>query len=286
MSHMPQVFALSSTKGGVGKTTISANLGGILAGFGMRGLLIDTDNQNSLSKYYPIKHQAPHGLTRVMTRGGLITEDCISQTSIPGIDIIYSDAMQNNLQTWLTDREDRLLILRRAVRRSVDLAGYQFVIIDTQGAAGELQKTAAMAADAIISPIVPEVLSAAEFADGTLQLLESLNRLADFGPDFRSGDLYVLLSAFERTKNARAVADSIRHRFVGHRQVKGILETVIPHHAAYRAATSARLPVHQFDRRKGDNTPWEVMHRLAWELFPALKGTYIDDIEQSDAEGV
>jgi len=70
-----------------------------------------------------------------------------------------------------------------------------------------------MAADVILSPIKPDVLSAAEFADGTLRMMESLNSLSDFGADFRSGHLYVVISALERNNNARHVADQIRRSF-------------------------------------------------------------------------
>jgi chromosome partitioning related protein ParA len=48
------VISVISTKGGVGKTTLSANLGSILADFGYRVLLIDADIQPSLSKYFPL----------------------------------------------------------------------------------------------------------------------------------------------------------------------------------------------------------------------------------------
>lgn len=181
-----------------------------------------------------------------------------------------------NLQAWLRDREDRLLILRRAARRSVAVEPYHVIIIDTQGAVGELQKTAAMAADVILSPIKPDVLSASEFADGTLRMMESLNSLSDFGPDFRSGELHVVISALERINNARQVADQVRRSFAGDQQVKGILDTVIPHAAAYTAATTARVPVHHYDRRKTEKSSWDVIHRLAWELFPALNGMYVD----------
>lgn len=114
------------------------------------------------------------------------------------------------------------MILRLAVRRSAAVEKYHGIIIDTQGAAGELQKTAAMTADMILAPFKPDVLSAAEFADGTLRLMvESLNSLSDFGADFRSGELYVVISDLERNNNARQVADQIRWSFADHKQVKG-----------------------------------------------------------------
>ena len=39
-----------STKGGVGKTTLAANLGGLLRDIGLRVLLIDADVQPSLTR--------------------------------------------------------------------------------------------------------------------------------------------------------------------------------------------------------------------------------------------
>src|SRR5471032_3421628 len=134
---MPTIISIVSTKGGVGKTTTSANLAGILADFGMRVLVIDADVQPSLSKYFEITERAPQGLTAVIKRGGIVQEDCISRTAIPNLDIIYSDAPDGSLQTWLKDREDRLFILRRAMK-SPALEPYTVVVIDTQGAIGEL----------------------------------------------------------------------------------------------------------------------------------------------------
>ena len=70
------VFATVSTKGGVGKTTLTANLGALLADLGMRVLMIDADVQPSLTRYFPIARRAPHGLTEIVTQG-TIGEDCI-----------------------------------------------------------------------------------------------------------------------------------------------------------------------------------------------------------------
>ena len=43
-------IGIVSTKGGVGKTTLAANLGAILADFGWRVLLINTDPQACIVK--------------------------------------------------------------------------------------------------------------------------------------------------------------------------------------------------------------------------------------------
>ena len=47
-----KVAAVVSTKGGPGKTTVGANLGAFCADAGVRTLLIDLDNQPSLSSFY------------------------------------------------------------------------------------------------------------------------------------------------------------------------------------------------------------------------------------------
>lgn len=54
------------TKGGIGKTTIVANLGAILADMGFRVLIIDADPQASVSKYFKLHHKAPNGIVEFL----------------------------------------------------------------------------------------------------------------------------------------------------------------------------------------------------------------------------
>ncbi len=49
----PVILSAAATKGGVGKTTLIANVSAVLADIGLRVLMIDCDVQPSLSKYYP-----------------------------------------------------------------------------------------------------------------------------------------------------------------------------------------------------------------------------------------
>jgi chromosome partitioning related protein ParA len=98
-------IAVISTKGGVGKTTLTASLGALLADMGLRVLLIDADIQASLSKFYELKHIAPKGLTEVIT-SQTITADCISKTVINNLSIVLSNDEIGFLQPWLMSRLD------------------------------------------------------------------------------------------------------------------------------------------------------------------------------------
>ncbi len=282
----PVILSVTSTKGGVGKTTIAANIGALFAQFGMRVLLLDADVQPSLSKYFRIIQRAPFGLTAVITRGGSVQPDCISTTDRTNLDLVVSDPLDSDgtaLQSWLRDREDRLVVMKRAVQSPYVRDNYDVVVIDTQGAVGELQKTAAMAADIMISPVNPTILSAREFASGTVNMLESINRLADFSADFRSGDLYALIYGMDRSNDSKLIADQIRNDFRSIHKVR-VMQTVVPQSAAYRTAATLQLPAYEIDRppSKKSVTAYETLHQLVWELFPNLQDIYCDDVAADD----
>jgi chromosome partitioning related protein ParA len=271
------VISLVSTKGVVGKTTVAANLAGLTAALGLRTLLIDGDVQPSLSKYYALAEAASTGMAEVISSGGLITTRDISRTQTPNLDIILSN-MTDATQNWLKQREDRLILLKRAVRQPVVRDNYEIVIIDTQGATGELQRTAAMAADIMISPIKPDMMNYSEFVSGTLEMLRQLNAMADLSAELRSGGLCLLINSMDRTINSRGVAQSVRNDFRQHPNVR-LLDTVVPASTVYPTSRSMNCPVHAFDKPSGNGrSGYEVMHLLLHELLPHLKGMWADGV--------
>ena len=150
-------FTVTSTKGGVGKTTLTANLGGLLADLGLRVLLVDADVQPSLSKYFPLAALRPDaGLTEVIVRGE-VTPACITPTLYRNLDIVVSDDPEGRLPHWLLHRIDRGVRLRMALQTLAVVDAYDCVLIDTPGAVGPLQDAAVLAADVLISPITPEI---------------------------------------------------------------------------------------------------------------------------------
>jgi chromosome partitioning related protein ParA len=278
-------FTVTSTKGGVGKTTLTANLGALLADMGLRVLLIDADVQPSLSKYFPLAVAKPAaGLTEVIVRG-TVTKSCITATLYQNLDIVISDDPEGNLPHWLLNRIDRGFRLRFALQSPAVIDAYDCVLIDTQGAIGPLQDAAVLAADILVSPITPEILSAREFRDGTMELLDRLEPGGALGASL--GPMKAVIYRQDRSADAKIIASGIREDFIKLKGRVAVLETVVPHAKAYKEAATLRVPVHRHERKRDGPTPsaYTVMHQLAWELIPSLEGVFADLLPRREAQG-
>ena len=277
-------FTVTSTKGGVGKTTLTANLGALLADMGLRVLLIDADVQPSLSKYFPLAVAKPAaGLTEVIVRGA-VTLPCITATLYQNLDIVISDDPEGNLPHWLLNRIDRGFRLRFALQSPAVVEAYDCVLIDTQGAIGPLQDAAVLAADILVSPITPEILSAREFRDGTMELLDRLEPGGALGASL--GPMKAVIYRQDRSADARIIASGIREDFIKLKGRVAVLETVVPHAKAYKEAATLRVPVHRHERKRDGPTPsaYTVMHQLAWELIPSLEGVFADLLPRREVQ--
>ncbi|OHW40804.1 hypothetical protein BHC62_14430 [Pseudomonas sp. 06C 126] len=76
-----KIAAIVSTKGGPGKTTVGANLGAFCADAGLRTLLIDLDNQPSLSSFYALSHEAPGGTYQLIANNEIRADQLIPEKS-------------------------------------------------------------------------------------------------------------------------------------------------------------------------------------------------------------
>jgi chromosome partitioning related protein ParA len=238
-----------STKGGVGKTILTAKLGGILADLGQRVLLIDAEDiQPTLSSYYRLTQQAPRGLVDVLESGD--TAESISTTDIGG-DIVLSNDPEGKLPDWILHTPDDRFRLKRLLKR---IEGYDFILIDTQGATGPLQDRVVLAADFLILPLPPELLSARKLARGTIGMIERLSHREDRG--FPLGKLYGLIYRMDRTADARATIKALRAMcYSPSRGRIMILESVIPATVAYREGASLQQPAHRWEPTRHGPTP-------------------------------
>ncbi len=269
---MAKIYGVVSTKGGVGKTSFSAQFGGILADMQQRVLLVDADFQQSLSSYYTLRRQAPHGLRKLITTAN--PDGCISQTSIDNLDIVISDDIGQKLLDWLRESINHSFYLTAALKKLKD--EYDYIIIDSQGARGILQESIIMACNELISPIVPEYLDSQEFMRGTVAMLKSLEPADGIGiPMPNIPNLTGLIYRQDRTNDSVAIANILRKRF--HNASDGkirILKAYVPTMASYKKAAARHLPVHRIEvRRRADSpTPsaYDAYLAVVHELLPHL----------------
>jgi len=269
-----EVVSIISTKGGVGKTTTAANLGGFAADAGLRVLLLDLDVQPTLSSYYTLSHRAPGGIYELLAFNERNAEVLISNTTVLNLDVILSNDHQGQLNTLLLHAADGRLRLRHLLdcfRRDYDL-----MLIDTQGARSVLLEMAVLSSDMALSPVTPELLAARELRRGTLQLMQDISPFKHWGIELPR--LHILLNRVHPvSSNARLVGSALREVFEDRADVT-VVNTQIPAIETYPKASTAGLPVHRIERTRpnGRSAPaaLETMRSLASELFPQWRDRF------------
>lgn len=268
-----QVMSIISTKGGVGKSTVAANLGGFAADAGLRVLLLDLDAQPTLSSYFELRDRAAAGVYELLAFNEQALERLVSHTAIAGLDLIVSNDNKGQLNTLLLHAPDGRLRLRNLLP-AFD-GHYDLVLIDTQGARSVLLEMAILASDLVVSPVTPEVLAAREFGRGTLQLMRDIAPYERLG--IQPPPLHLLINRIHPVSaNARLVQKTLREMFQAEPGIT-VLGTDIPAIEAYQHASTLGLPVHRVEPRRpsGRTAPaaFDTVCALACELLPAWQST-------------
>ncbi len=275
-NHKLLIATICSSKGGVGKTTCTANLGALLSDLGQRVLLIDADKQPSLSSYFPLAKQAPDGFVSMLIENNL---DSTISATVVGPDIVINDDREDRLSDWIIHTPDGRVRLKHLLKRLSN--DYDIVLIDTQGAIGPLQDVGVLAADFLISPIMPETISAKEFARGTMAMIERLRPMANLGAPI--GNLNGIIYRKDRTQIAEMISQQLRE--FSYNPALGtirIIDTTVPALSVYTKAATAQIPVHQYEKYRSGPTDsaFVTMHNIARELFPHLHQSIQFRLEQ------
>ena len=158
-----KVIAVTNQKGGVGKTTTTANLGIGLAQESKRVLLIDADAQGSLtlSLSYPKPDELPVTLADIM-------QNVIDDTPIPdgcgilhhceGVDLLPANIELSGMEIRLINAMSRESVLRTYI--NAVKSHYDYILIDCMPSLGMMPINSLAAADSVIIPSQPSYLSA------------------------------------------------------------------------------------------------------------------------------
>ncbi len=262
ISRTTTILTVCGTKGGVGKTTLCANLAGIVSDWGWNVLMIDTDTQPSLSRYFPITHPAEFGISRLLSHAEV--EQSISKTALPRLDIVVSDTSRNECDELISQATDGLNRIKASL---LSIANYDLVVIDTKGSASPMLEAALIASDQILCPIVPDMLSTRELVRNTFQIICQLKSSFAISHQSIAGVLYKT----RKTLDGATITRNVQSLFDG-ASILNVLRTDVPDRVIYKDAATAQLPVHLLEKsRRNGLSANETMQSLAHELLPVLK---------------
>jgi chromosome partitioning protein len=154
------VWTVANQKGGVGKTTTTIALAGVLAEQGYRVLLVDTDPHASLSYYFGIESEdldlsVYELFTQVSSREQILQTLCPTQYG--NIDILPATMGLATLDRSLGAKGGMGLVLKKAIEKVSD--SYDYVLMDCPPVLGVLMVNALAAADHIVIPVQTEFLA-------------------------------------------------------------------------------------------------------------------------------
>lgn len=155
-----EVWTVANQKGGVGKTTTTIALAGLLAECGKKVLLVDTDPHASLSYYFGIESEdldlSVYDLfIQDSTKEQILQSLC--PTHYNNIDILPATMGLATLDRSLGAKGGMGLVLKKAMLKLSQ--SYDYALIDCPPILGVLMVNALAASDRIIVPVQTEFLA-------------------------------------------------------------------------------------------------------------------------------
>jgi len=201
-----KVLAIASAKGGVGKTTVTANLAQALSHAGQPVLVADLDPQNALRLHFGLDPSVIDGMSRATLAGVSWRASC--ERSERGVAVMPYGVLNEDDRTlfeshlaanpgWLGDHLSHLGMVRDAI-----------VLVDTPPGPSVYLRQALAAADMALLVTLPDAGSYA-----TLPMMENLVDSYTEGRTGFQGHMHLINQADTTRQLSADVAQVMRERF-------------------------------------------------------------------------
>ncbi len=268
MERKTKIIAIANQKGGVGKTTTVVNLAAALSARHRTVLVVDLDPQAHATLGLGLEKQEGISMYPVLL-GEKPIEDVIQPTKWSNLNIIPSEVDLAGAELEFGAREDRLEMVRNALKPVKDSGAFDYVILDCPPSLGIVMTSSLVACDSVLIPIQAEFLA----MDGLALITGSIDRIrASVNPNLElNGVVFTMVN--NQTKLTHDVIEEVKNHF-GDK----VYETLIPRNVRVSEAPSMGTPVVFLDpRSKGA----ESYKAFAWEFMAKNPTRY--DVPKSAA---
>ncbi len=229
-------IAFCNNKGGVGKTTTCFNTAGALSELGKKVLLIDMDQQSSLSSsFLDDIHSLPLVITDVLLGDKGISE-VVSHTPFRGLDIAPANLSLGRIEAEYIGDPDSQFILGDKLK---DVGNdCDFILIDCPPNLGHATRSGLVAADGLIIPLEAQEYSVAGTAY-VHSMIRKVKRRANPGLEI----LFYLVNRYDGRRNIeqqykRAIEEAFGYKVFRH---------PIKDSVKYSESVTLRKPINYYD---------------------------------------
>ena len=192
-----RMIAIVNQKGGVGKTTTTANLGAYLAYLKKKVLLIDLDPQSNLSLHYGVDIQKLEKscyelLMREETKFG----DMVIKTDIDNLELIPASITLADAELELVNVVGRERVLSEALEGVLEDNKYDFMLIDCSPSLGMLTLNALTTTHEVFITVQPDYF-ALQGIGRLIKTLDLVKKRLNSEVDVTG----IILSMFNPTRN-------------------------------------------------------------------------------------
>ncbi|MCP3427845.1 ParA family protein [Opacimonas viscosa] len=254
-----QVWTIANQKGGVGKTTTTVSLAGLLAEQAYKVLLIDLDPHASLSHYFTADARVNHSIFEV-----LIAQypqqrlpELIQKTTFTNIDIVSGSMNLATLDGQYGQMQGMGLQLTNGIKAVVD--EYDYVLIDCPPMLGVLMINALAACQHVVIPVQVEHLA----LQGLTKMMQSLTMLET--KLHKALPSTILPTMFDKRLKASARAyQTLREEYP-----KNLWKGVIPVDTQFREASSQLTPINiAYPKAKGNKAYTMALMHIQHQCRP------------------
>ncbi len=230
------VWAVANQKGGVGKTTTTVSLAGLLSAKGYRTLMVDMDPHGSLTVYFGNDPDTIEMSVYSLFQTPNITasdmpQRIIKSTDFENLDLMPASTAMATLDRQLGSQDGKGLVLFRSLQQLASM--YDYVLIDCPPILGILMVNAMAACQSLLVPVQTEFLA--------IKGLERMMRTATMIMRARKNSLglHVIPTMFDR--RTRASHDALAQ--LKQDYPEQLWDSVIPIDTQFREASRKGVPL-------------------------------------------